>query len=102
MWVATANIPVVSGIVNISTHTTHVGGDTCGNKNLPVYRQISTHTTHVGGDFNQADNNYSVTPISTHTTHVGGDREVTKVNWLMLIFQLTPPMWVATRQNRHR
>ena len=43
-----------------------------------------------------ADDQASVN-ISTHTTHVGGDDRVGNIGSCHPRFQLTPPMWVATR-----
>ena len=96
MWVATFNTTIhFICCVCISTHTTHVGGDgnpTNGNAN----NGISTHTTHVGGDFQQPHSKLKDIHISTHTTHVGGDFGHFSCVKFHVIFQLTPPMWVAT------
>ena len=57
---------------------------------------ISTHTTHVGGDGYARYLCHLDNPISTHTTHVGGDLAFILKKILWRLFQLTPPMWVAT------
>ena len=61
-----------------------------------LQKTISTHTTHVGGDLRSGLATSLAGIISTHTTHVGGDffDKVASAN--DRIFQLTPPMWVAT------
>ena len=79
----------------ISTHTTHVGGDIECFEKIKI-ESISTHTTHVGGDFQVFFWHQILCYISTHTTHVGGDKLFKNGGDEVGGFQLTPPMWVAT------
>ena len=62
---------------------------------LPRYIRISTHATHEGGD---ADGKKVVTHpnISTHATHKGGDTYLDNKASILHLFQLSPPMRVAT------
>ena len=72
MWVVTSLNRCCQNILQISIHTTHVGGD-----KVFIFLRcilfISIHTTHVGGD--DVGNDY-----------IAG----------LAIFQSTPPMWVVT------
>ena len=60
--------------MDISTHATHKGGDNVGTATMTVKAGISTHATHKGGD-----------GIYTEGYNIGAE-----------IFQLTPPIRVAT------
>ena len=72
MWVVTNLKPVLINILNISIHTTRVGGDQCDSF-LADNMGISIHTTRVGGDYNSLADDAKDNTISIHTTRVGGD-----------------------------
>ena len=57
---------------------------------------ISTHATHKGGDKRNTSTLAGALQISTHATHKGGDEILQKLMTVAYIFQLTPPIRVAT------
>ena len=57
---------------------------------------ISTHATHKGGDGNELYVIRKTAAISTHATHKGGDPMKMSLNLTPKVFQLTPPIRVAT------
>ena len=95
MWVATPTVPDFHLMVGISTHTTHVGGDLKRDFRKRPHRYFNSH--HPCG-WRQANIPVvsGIVNISTHTTHVGGDFFDKVAGANDRIFQLTPPMWVAT------
>ena len=58
--------------------------------------QISIHTTRVGGDAISTDKLLILNSISIHTTRVGGDSTSFVLTCLFFSFQSTPPVWVVT------
>ena len=66
---------------------------------------ISIHATHAGGDY-ELRTNRNAGGISIHATHAGGDVTIRECGKGDGLFQSTPPMRVATRDdgacgNRH-
>ena len=72
VWVVTLFYQFANQIIQISIHTTRVGGDP-EILFLILLRSISIHTTRVGGDELTQNHIEPLCNISIHTTRVGGD-----------------------------